>query len=72
MSGGGLFALGGLEAIEIGDGCLRLGGGGKQRARIGSHQTEPVMNVARVVGVGFGGNAESGAQEGRATLGDLS
>jgi len=72
VSGGGLFALGGLEAVEIGDGFLRFGGGGKQRVRIGFHHTEPVVNVARVVGMGLGGDAEPGAEEGGAGLRTLS
>ena len=72
VSGGGLFALGHLAAIEIGDGFLRLGGGGKHRARIRFHHIEPVMNIARVLGVGFGGDTESGAQECGANIRTLS
>jgi hypothetical protein len=62
----------GLEAVEIGDGLLRLGRGREDGARFGLHDLQPVLNVAGVVGVRLDGDAETGAQEGRTDLGRLS
>ncbi len=60
---------GGLQAIEIGDGLLRLGGGSENGARLGLHDREPMVDVAGVVGVRLDGDAEPGAEEGSADLG---
>jgi hypothetical protein len=72
VSGCGLFALSRLEAIEIGDRFLRLGGGGKHRAWAGLHYTDPVVNIARVLGMRLHRQAELGAQERGAEFGALS
>lgn len=63
---------GGLQGIEVGDGLLRLGCGGEERARLGLHDGEPVVDVTGVIGVRLDGDAEAGAQEGGPDLGDLS
>ena len=63
---------GGLQGIEVGYGLLRLGCGSEERARLGLQDSEPVVDVAGVIGVRLDGDAEAGAQEGRPNLGNLS
>ena len=58
-----------LQAVEIGDGLLRLGSGGKDGARVGLHHLEPVVDVAGVIGMRLDGDAEARAQEGGPDLG---
>ena len=60
---------GGLQAVEIGDGLLRLGGGSEDGPWIGLHDLEPMVDVAGVIGVRLDGDAEPGAEEGGADLG---
>ena len=69
VSGCGALGGGGLQAVEIGDGLLRLGGGGEDGAAVAFHDLEPVVDVARVVGVRLEGDADARAQEGGADLG---
>ena len=68
-SGGGARDGWRLQAIEIGNGLLGLGGGGEQGARVGLHHLEPVMNVAGMIGVRFGRNAKARAKKRGATFG---
>jgi len=58
-----------LQPVEKGNSRLCLGGSGKQRARVRLHHLEPMVNIARVVGVRLCGDADTGTQERRATFG---
>ena len=60
-----MFGLSCLEPINIGNGLLRLGSGGKQRARICFHHGQEVINVTRVIGVRLSGETEPGADKRR-------
>lgn len=71
-SSGGTLGKGRLQAVEKADGLLRLGGGGKDGARIGFHDAKPMVDVAGMIGMRLDGDAEARAQEGGADLGDLS
>lgn len=63
---------GGLQGIEVGDGLLCLGCGGEKGARLGLHDFEPVVDVARVIRMRLDGDAEACTKESGADLGDLS
>ena len=60
----------GLQAVEIGDGFLCLGGCREHGAAVGLHDLEPVGDVAGMIRVRLVCDAEAGAQETCAGLGD--
>ena len=72
-SGGTPLLLGTvLQAVEIGDGLLCLGGGGEDRPGVRLHDAQPVVKVASVIGVRLGGDADTRTKESCAGLGYLS
>ena len=54
---------GALQAVEIRHRLLRLGGRGKDGAWLRLHDLEPVVDIARMIGVRLDGNAEPGAEK---------
>ena len=74
LGSGRLLAWGGvcLQAVEIGDGLLRLGGGGENGAGVGLHHANPVVDIAGVIGMRLAVDAEARANEARSGLDQLS
>jgi len=56
---------GGLEAVEIGDGLLSFGSSGEDGAAVSLHDFQPVVDVARVVGMRLRCDADARAEETR-------
>lgn len=73
VSGGFLHLVGlRLQAVEIFGGALCMGGGAEDGALVLLQHLEPVVDIGGMLITGFWRQAEVGAKERRAKLGDLS